>query len=58
MSAEGTIVGDWHILCTIVAHLSEASLSAMAQHVVVTLSSIKVSHSITVGHLAVWVLVT
>ena len=58
MSAEGTIVGDWHILCTIVAVLPVAFLSSVSQHVVVSFRGIKISHTITVGHLAVWVLVT
>ena len=58
MPTEGTVVGDRHILCTIVAVLPVAFLSSVSQHVVVSFRGIKISHTITVDHLAVWVLVT
>ena len=58
MPTEGTVVGDRHILSTVVTFLPEAFVSSVSQHEVVSFRSHKVSHTVVVGHLAMRVLVT
>ena len=59
MPTEGTtVVGDRHILCTIVTIFPKAFVSPVSQHEVVSIRSCEVSSTVAVFHLSLGVLVT